>query len=133
MEINYEYGNGYKCSCCREVNKGSVIINNIEEAIQECVELNGSFDDDFYITEIYLYDDEHYTDEYSEEDEEKLIGKIYEAIKDNNIKEKYKESILELESNITEIENWFDTLESQTIEKGRQLKLLQKKLKEIKK
>jgi hypothetical protein len=133
MEINYEYGNGYKCSCCREVNEGSVIINNIEEAIQECIELNGSFDDDFYITEIYLYDDEHYTDEYNEEDEEKLIGKIYEAIKDNIIKEDHKDIILELESKITEIENWFETLETQSKEKGRELKLLQIKLKEIKK
>lgn len=109
MEIEYTYGNGYSCACCRTETNGTLEVESKEGAIAECIKLNTAFKGDFDITRIRI------------DDEDELIDTINEAMSKQVIEDDLNKKIEDTNKEIKEIQTWFDTLES--IKEGKKIYL----------
>lgn len=123
--IIYVTGNGYSCGCCRQTYTDYLDFDpeDIQPAINECIQAARGSEWDFYIEAI-----RGLGEDMSEDELERLIKEAIDNARDDA---KRKQTIKDTYRQLEEINRWFEQLESTKILKETQRKVLQAKLVEL--
>lgn len=104
--IIYRTGNGYSCGCCRQTWSSDLYFDedNIQGAIDACIDIAKAAEWDFSIDNIYEFDREDIS-------KDALENMIMDAVRKAEVRHEHKQKIDRLEGKIEDIDKWFATLD----------------------
>ncbi len=117
--IDYEYGNGYYCSCCRQVFYNSVQVNSKEDAFEESKKIHDATKGDYKITGI------------TGTGSEGLLEEIENYVKSSVTTRQIDTDIETTKKLLDEVEEWFTNLEENRKNNNRKLIFYRNQLKRL--
>lgn len=118
MFVMFTLGNGYRCSCCRTSRRDD-IDGTLEEVIDYCIKEAKRADWDFSVYQVR---------ECEEDQEFTIEEQIKTAVKAAEKREKHATEVKKLERQISDVDDWFDTLDKQKTSKTKERDEAQAKL-----